>query len=77
MLLANRNPHNYMGGVIDRGEVLASYEFLAKHTGLSVQNVRTAISNLKKTNMIKHRIINGTNVFTIVKYMDYQQEKQP
>lgn len=72
MLLANRKPHNYKGDVIDRGEVLASYEFLASHTGLSVQNVRTAVKNLKKSNMISHRKIDRTNVFRIIKYMDYQ-----
>lgn len=72
MLLANRKPHLYKDGVIDRGEVLASYEFLADYTGLSLQNVRTAIKNLKKANMISHRKIDRTNVFRIIKYMDYQ-----
>lgn len=72
MLLANRKPHNYKGDVIDRGEVLASYEFLASHSGLSVQNVRTAVKNLKQSNMITHRKIDRTNVFRITKYMDYQ-----
>ena len=72
MLLANRKPHEYKEGVIDRGEVLASYEFLAEHTGLTVQNVRTAIKNLKRVNMITHRKINRTNVFRVTKYMDYQ-----
>ena len=72
MLLANRKPHHYKDGVIDRGEVLASYEFLAGLTGLSVQNVRTAVKNLKKANMVSHRKIEGTNVFRIEKYMDYQ-----
>lgn len=72
MLLANRKPHVYKDDIIDRGEVLASYEFLAKHTGLSLQNVRTAVKNLKKSNMITHRITDGINVFRITKYMDYQ-----
>ena len=72
MLLANRKPHDYKDGVIDSGEVLASYEFLAKHSGLSVQNVRTAVKNLKKSNMISVRQIDGKNVIRILKYMDYQ-----
>lgn len=72
MLLANRKPHRYMDGIIDRGEVLASYAFLAEHTGLSIQNVRTAVNNLKKSNMITSRKINRTNIFRITKFMDYQ-----
>lgn len=72
MLLANRKPREYMGDTIKRGEVLASYEFLAKHTGLSIQNVRTAINHLKKTNTVKHRKINNTNVFFIPSFEEHQ-----
>lgn len=72
MLHANRKPHRYKNSVIDSGEVLASYEFLAKHSGLSVQNVRTAVKNLIKSDMISVRKIDGKNVFRIEKYMDYQ-----
>ena len=72
MLLANRKPHEYMGDTIQRGEVLASYEFLAQHTGLSVQNVRTAIKHLKQTNTITHRKIAKTNVFFITTFNEHQ-----
>ncbi len=72
MLLANRKPHSYKDDVIDIGEVLASYEFLARHSGLSVQNVRTAVKNLKHSDMVSVRQIDGKNVIRITKYMDYQ-----
>ena len=72
MLLANRKPHEYMDDVINRGEVLASYEFLAEHTGLSIQNVRTAIKHLKSTNTIKHRKVGRTNVFFIPSFSQQQ-----
>ena len=72
MLLANRKPHGYMGDTINRGEILASYDFLAKQTGLSIQNVRTAIKHLKQTNTIKHRKINGVNVFFIPDFDKHQ-----
>lgn len=72
MLLANRKPHEYMGDVIKRGEVLASYEFLAEHTGLSIQNVRTAIKHLKASNTIKHRKVGKTNVFFIPSFSQQQ-----
>ncbi len=72
MLLANRKPHAYMNDVIQRGEVMASYEFLAKQTGLSIQNVRTAIKHLKETNTITHRKIAKTNVFFIPSFCEHQ-----
>lgn len=72
MLLANRKPHDYMGDTINRGEILASYDFLAKQTGLSIQNVRTGIKHLKQTNTIKHRKINGINVFFIPDFEKHQ-----
>lgn len=72
MLLANRKPHEYMGDTINRGEILASYEFLAKQTGLSVQNVRTAIKHLKASNTVKQRKIKGVNVFFIPSFEEHQ-----
>lgn len=72
MLLANRKPHDYMGDTINRGELLASYDFLARHTGLSIQNVRTAVKHLKQTNTVKHRKINGINVFFLPDFEKHQ-----
>lgn len=72
MLLANRKPHEYMGDTINRGELLASYDFLAKQTGLSIQNVRTAIKHLKQTNTVKHRKVSGINVFLLSDFEKHQ-----
>ena len=72
MLLANRKPHEHMGDTINRGEILASYDFLAKQTGLSIQNVRTAIKHLKQSNTVKHRIVNGVNVFFLPDFEKHQ-----
>lgn len=77
MLMANRKPHEYMGDTINRGEILASYDFLAKQTGLSIQNVRTAIKHLKQTNTVKHRKINGVNVFLLPDFEKHQSLGAP
>ena len=72
LLNANRKPKRYGTDVIKAGEVLASYNFLAEKTGLSIQQVRTAIDHLIATHDITHRTINKTNVFTIVSYNKWQ-----
>lgn len=76
LLTANRKDHPYQGDVIRRGEVMASREYLAKSTGLSIQNVRTAIKNLKSTGEITQRKIGKTNVFTIVSFSKWQGDNQ-
>jgi len=65
LLNANRKNKPYKNGVICKGEVLASYDFLAEKTGLSVQKVRTAINNLLETKDISKRKIGCVNVFSI------------
>ena len=65
LLNANRKNKPYKKGVICKGEVLASYDFLAEKTGLSVQKVRTAINNLLETKDISKRKIGCVNVFSI------------
>lgn len=65
LLNANRKDQPYRKGIIRKGEVLASYEFLSEKTGLSVQKVRTAIKNLIETDNISKRKIGCNNVFSI------------
>lgn len=72
LLLANRKPQKYEGSVINRGEVLASFDFLAKNSGLSVRNVRTAIEHLKSTGEVTSRKIGKTTVYSVVNYDRYQ-----
>ena len=76
LLTANRTERKIKGGVIKRGEALASQEFLAEATGLSVQNVKTALKNLLSTGEITKRKLGKTNVFTLVNYDKYQASNQ-
>ncbi len=75
LLTANRKPRPYNGEMIYRGEVLASYEFISQSTGLSIQNVRTAINNLLSTNTITKRKVDSVNVYNIVNYNKWQNSR--
>ena len=57
LLKANWKPGSWKGQKYERGQFITSLPSLAKETGLSVQEVRTAISHLKETyeiNVDKH-----------------------
>lgn len=64
LLRANYKPSRYKGVQINAGECVFGYNAWAKELGLSVQNVKTAISHLKATGEITTK---ATNKFTVVK----------
>ena len=72
LLKANHKPKNYRGVNIKTGEVMTGYSLLAEQTGLTMQKVRTALTNLKATNEITIKTSNKGTVIQIVKYVDYQ-----
>ena len=72
LLKANHKPKNYRGVNINTGEVMTGYNLLAEQTGLTVQKVGTALTNLKATNEITIKTSNKGTVIQIVKYVDYQ-----
>jgi len=72
LLKANHKPKNYRGVNIETGQVMTGFSLLAEQTGLTVQKVRTALSNLKSTNEITIKSSNKGTVIQIVKYVDYQ-----
>lgn len=72
LLNANRKAKKFGKGVIRRGDVLASLSFLAEKTGLSVQNVRTALEHLQSTHDITQRMIGKNAVYSIVSYDKWQ-----
>ena len=65
LLNANRKDQPYHKGIIRKGEVLASYEFLSERTGLSAQQVRRAVENLISTGDISRRQLGKTCVYTL------------
>ena len=72
LLKANHKPKKYRGVNIETGQVMTGFSLLAEQTGLTVQKVRTSLSNLKSTNEITIKSGNKGTVIQIVKYTDYQ-----
>lgn len=72
LLNANIKTSGFMGVDINRGEIATSYPSIASHTGLTVNQVRTAISHLKSTGEITGRKYAKFSVFSIVNYASYQ-----
>ena len=74
ILLANHEDKEWRGLTIKRGEFVTSRESLSGQTGLTVQQIRTALKKLETTNNI---VVKSTNKYTfikIVKYALYQSD---
>jgi hypothetical protein len=64
---------------IERGSFLSSYSIISKDTGLSVQNTRTAMKNLKNHRMIEFstkELTKQATYITICNYDSYQSDKK-
>lgn len=73
---ANIVDHEFEHEIIHRGEVATSLRTLCMSTGLSIREIRTAISHLKSTGEVTSRSCNRYQVFTIVNYDKYQDKRQ-
>lgn len=69
---ANIKSGEFFGAKIGRGQIATSYETVAKQTGLTYSQARTAIRHLKMTGEITGRSYRDFQVLTIVKYSQYQ-----
>lgn len=72
LLVANFVDKYFEGVLIKRGQVATSLPSLSAETGLSIQQVRTALSHLKSTGEITDEANRRYRIITIVKYDDYQ-----
>jgi biotin operon repressor len=72
VLIANFKDTRFLGKKIRRGQIVTSLPKLAEETGLSVQNVRTAIKHLISTGEITYESKHGYRIITVVKYDEYQ-----
>lgn len=78
ILVANYNDKKFKGEEIQRGEVVRTYANLAKDSGLTIQQVRTALKKLESTGEIKickHLNTKSTRV-TVLNYTTYQDEEE-
>lgn len=72
LLKANHKEKQWQGNTIKRGQFITGLPTLAKETGLSIQEVRTALGKLKKTKEIKRQSNRLFSIITICKYDTYQ-----
>lgn len=62
--------------ILGRGQVCASIRYLSERWGFTTMHTRTFVSLLKSTNMITTHKHNNETVVTLVKYGDYNDNKQ-
>ena len=76
MRFANFAELKRCGVKLRRGELLATYKLLAKHTGLSEEQVRYAVRELEtKYGELHHVNYSGVQIYTMLKYDEYQGPK--
>ena len=72
LLTANWKPTEYKGHKVDVGQTIIGLSSLAKKLGLTIQNVRTALSHLEQTGEITKITTNRFTVVTIENWAKYQ-----
>jgi hypothetical protein len=74
LLKANHKDKKYRGTLVPRGSLLTGRELLAAETGLTQQQIRTALTKLKSTNEITIKTTNKGSLVTLVAYESYQDD---
>lgn len=72
LLKANWKDGRWKGIAYKRGQLIASIGTLAKETGLTYDQVRTALKHLQDTKEITYEKIAKGGIITVVEYNDYQ-----
>jgi biotin operon repressor len=72
LLKVNHEEKQWQGTTIRRGQTVTSLPKLAQETGLSVQQIRSALEKLKATGEITEKTTNKNRVITLNCYGKYQ-----
>ena len=72
LLMANFQTKRWRGITVERGQLVTSRSILARETGLSEREVRTAISKLEKSDFMTSRATSSYTIVTICNYEKYQ-----
>lgn len=76
LLMAHWKPGRWRGIPYERGQFFTSLSSLAKETGLSTREVRTALEHLEATNEVTIKTTSKYSVITVVSFDKYQGERQ-
>lgn len=72
LLLANLEPSKWHGEELERGEFVSSFNSLVEATGLSKQQVRTAVSKLEACGFLTRKQHSKYTVFKVENFSQYQ-----
>lgn len=75
LLMANHAPGKWKGIEVGRGQHITSTKKLAKETGLTIKEVRTALLHLEKTGEISKKGASRWTLLTVENYGFYQGEE--
>jgi DNA-binding transcriptional MerR regulator len=72
LLKANHKQKRYKGLELKIGTIITSRDILAIETGLSIQQIRTALDKLKSTNEVTIKTSSQGTIIEVVNYAKYQ-----
>lgn len=72
LLSANLEDRTRMGISIKRGEYIGSLNKMVEETGLTMQTLRTSLSNLQKTHEIKYKKLKKGRIIILVDFNKFQ-----
>lgn len=76
LLMANWKPGRWKGIDYERGQFFTSLDNLAKETGLTIRQTRTALKHLEMTNEVTSQTTSRYTLITVVSFQKYQGERQ-
>ena len=76
LLEANFEDCRFQGNLIKRGQLVTSLQSLSDASGLSVREVRTALSHLISTGEVTNKSLTKYRIITIFNYNKYQDMRQ-
>lgn len=74
LLKANHGDKKWRGIEVKRGSFITSYDSLSKELGLTVKQIRTALTKLKRTSEVASKSNSQHTVLTVINYDQYQDE---
>jgi CRP-like cAMP-binding protein len=75
LLTANYEPKRWKGVDIGRGQLITGRKELASGSGLTEQQVRTALGKLEKTGEITIKSTSKFSIITVCNYCKYQEQE--
>ena len=76
LIKANHKDAKWQGNDVRRGQFISSLGNISNATGISIQQIRTILKKLEKTNEIEVKSTSQFTIVTICKYECYQDENE-